>query len=90
MGTQLIRSADSVAANLAEGFGRYHFGEQLNFTYFARGSLFETRVWLEKAANRNLISSEHLQAELQKITLLGKMLNSYLKSIKKIRTTTKR
>ncbi|MDQ6481738.1 four helix bundle protein [Dyadobacter sp. LHD-138] len=58
IGKQLIRSADSVAANIAEGYGRYHYKENLNFCFYARGSLKETSTWLAKAQNRNLISLE--------------------------------
>ncbi|WP_367119197.1 four helix bundle protein [uncultured Mucilaginibacter sp.] len=37
LGKQLVRSADSIGANIAEGFGRYHFKENKNFCYFSRG-----------------------------------------------------
>ena len=40
IGKQLIRNSDSVAANIAEGFGRYHFKKTKNFSYYARGSLY--------------------------------------------------
>ena len=43
LGKQLVRSADSIGANIAEGFGRYHFKENKNFCYFSRGSLIETK-----------------------------------------------
>ncbi len=46
VGKQLARAADSIGANIAESFGRFHFGEKLQFLYFARGSLFETKYWL--------------------------------------------
>ena len=52
IGYQLIRSCDSIAANIAEGYGRYSFKESKRFCYFARGSLFETQTWLLKAHNR--------------------------------------
>ena len=58
MGKQLVRAADSIAANLSEGFGRYHYKENVNFSYYSRGSLFETKTWLTKAHNRNLITDE--------------------------------
>jgi four helix bundle protein len=45
IGKQLIRSADSVAANIAEGYGRYHYKENLNFCFYARGSLKETTTY---------------------------------------------
>jgi len=58
VGKQLVRSADSIAANLSEGFGRYHYKETKNFSYYSRGSLFETKTWLRKANNRKMISQE--------------------------------
>ncbi len=58
IGKQLIRAIDSVAANISEGFGRYHFRDSKNFYYYSRGSLYETKTWLTKAKNRNLIGEE--------------------------------
>jgi len=52
IGKQLVRAADSVAANLSEGFGRYHFKEKKNFSYYSRGSLYETKPWIVKAKNK--------------------------------------
>ena len=45
VGNQMVRSADSIGANISEAYGRYHYGEKLQFFYFARGSLFETKYW---------------------------------------------
>ena len=59
IGKQLVRSADSVSANLSEGVGRFHYKERKNFSYYSRGSLFETKTWLTKAKNRQLISDDH-------------------------------
>ena len=39
---QIRRSSKSVMANIAEGYGRYHYLDSLRFYYFARGSLTET------------------------------------------------
>jgi four helix bundle protein len=41
-GRQLVEAADSIGANIAEGYGRYHFREDLTFLYYARGSAKET------------------------------------------------
>ena len=43
VGKQLARAADSIGANIAESYGRFNFGEKLQFLYYARGSLFETK-----------------------------------------------
>lgn len=59
IGKQLIRSVDSVAANISEGFGRFHYKDAKKFYYYSRGSLYETKTWLSKAKNRNLISKEN-------------------------------
>lgn len=44
IGTQITQAADSIAANISEGHGRYHFGENRPFCYYARGSPQETRT----------------------------------------------
>ncbi len=46
VGKQLVKASDSVSANISEGFGRFHFKETRQFSYFARGSLYETKTWL--------------------------------------------
>ena len=56
IGLQWIRSADSIAANISEGYGRYSFKENAKFCYYARGSLRETQTWLEKALSHQLLN----------------------------------
>ncbi len=81
VGKQLIRSSDSIAANISESFGRYSFKENKLFCYYSRGSLFETTTWIEKAKGRNLISDEQYKSLTEQLTTLGIMLNAYIKSI---------
>ena len=81
MGKQLVRAADSVAANLSEGFGRFFYKENKQLSYYSRGSLFETKTWLTKAKNRKLISENQFEIFTKDIDLIGKKLNSYIKSI---------
>lgn len=57
LGNQLIRSTDSISANLAEGWSRYSKKDKINFYIIARGSVGETQDWIEKAFERNLINS---------------------------------
>ena len=83
IGKQLVRAADSIAANLAEGFGRFHYKENKQFGYHSRGSLYETKTWITKANNRDLIKEEDFNAFLQDIDSIGIKLNNYIKSIGK-------
>ncbi|MCU0420649.1 MAG: four helix bundle protein [Cyclobacteriaceae bacterium] len=81
IGKQLVRACDSIAANLSEGLGRYHSKEVRNFTFYARGSAFETKTWLTKAASRNLIGTEKRSELIQKIDEIGRMINGYIQSM---------
>jgi len=55
IGNQFLDAADSIGANIAEGYGRYHFRESINFNNFARGSAFETKYWLNRLFKRGFI-----------------------------------
>ena len=81
LGKQMIRSSDSVAFNIAEGYGRYHYKENILFCTYSRASLIETQCGLQKALNRGLISSEFYVECIELSELLGKKLNSYIRSI---------
>ena len=59
IGKQLVRSADSISANIAEGYGRYFYKENRNFCYYSRGSLLETKNWLGKASWQGLQKKNH-------------------------------
>src|SRR5687768_9139395 len=60
VGKQMIRSADSVGANIAEGTGRGTFKDNRKFIDNARGSLYETRHWLRRAFKRSLLSEKQV------------------------------
>ena len=81
VGKQLIRSADSVGANLAEGCGRYTFKDNRRFVRIARGSLYETKYWLSRASERNLMNSLQKEELEKQIDLLLPKLNAYLSSL---------
>lgn len=86
LGDQYIRAADSIALNIAEGFGRFHFKENRNFCWYARGSLYETKTANQKAFNRKLISEEEYQNLLSRLKDSHLLLNSYIKTIGKTNT----
>lgn len=83
IGKQLVKADDSVAANISEGFGRYHYKENIHFNYIARGSLFETKTWIEKARNRNLINETDSLKLSNDINEIARLLNTYISKIGK-------
>lgn len=83
LGKQLVRSADSVALNISEGYGRFHYNENKNFCYYSRGSAKETRTALEKAKERNLISHQDYSLLTVKLDSYFKLSYAYIQSIGK-------
>jgi four helix bundle protein len=89
LGKQIARSADSISANIAEGYGRYYYKENKNFCYFSRGSIIETKGWLKKAKNRKLIDETQFDTLFEKLQAIHLKLNAYLKFIGKSNKTDK-
>jgi four helix bundle protein len=81
VGSQIIRSADSIGANLAEGSGRGSDQDYKRFIKISRGSLYETRHWLRRAFKRNLLSKDQVDLLSPLIDELTLKLNAYLRSI---------
>ncbi len=82
IGGQLARSADSVGANIAEAFGRYHYGDKLRHLYIARGSLFETKYWLNRCEKRSLITVDAAAGYSTRLTTLARQLNAFAGDIR--------
>jgi four helix bundle protein len=89
VGKQLARAADSVGANIAESFGRFNFGEKLQFLYYSRGSLFETKYWINRAKVRDLMSSTEAQTYAEQLTELARQLNAFASGLKSVRAEQK-
>ncbi len=83
IGKQLVKSADSISANIAEGYGRYFYKENRNFCYYSRGSLLETKNWLAKSVRRKLIPADQHATLDSKLDELHKSLNAYINAINK-------
>ena len=83
VGKQLIRAADSIGANIAEGTGtgRGTYQDNRRFVRVARGSLYETRHWLRRAYSRRLLSDCQVAVLKPLIDELAPRLNAYLRSI---------
>jgi four helix bundle protein len=82
VGEQLARAADSIGANIAEAFGRFHYGEKLQFLYYARGSLFETKYWLNRVVTRELMASDQAQDYASRLTAIARQLNAFAGNLK--------
>ena len=83
VGAQYVEAADSISANIAEGYGRYSFKENRQFCFYSRGSLLETKNWTTKAKNRNLITEIEYNELMDKLLSAHKMLNSYINYIER-------
>jgi four helix bundle protein len=81
VGRQLVRAADSIGANIAEGSGRGTYADNRRFVRIARGSLYETRYWLRRAYRRQLLPAEQVEVLRSRIERLGPALNAYLAAI---------
>ena len=81
VGIQIVKAADSVGANIAEGSGRGTDQELRRFLRISRGSLYETRHWLRRAFKRNLLTEDEVKRLLPIINELTPKLNAYLASI---------
>jgi four helix bundle protein len=81
VGKQIVRAADSVGANIAEGVGRGSHADNRRFVRTARGSLNETIHFLRRAFRRKLLSKEQIAALKPILDELPPRLNAYLNSI---------
>ena len=82
IGDQFIKSVDSVGGNIAEGYGRFHYLDKAKFYYNARGSLLESRHWLELLKERNLITQEEYNSMINIYKNLAPALNGLITSTK--------
>jgi len=83
IGKQLINSADSIGANIAEGTGRGSFADNRRFARIARGSLFEVKHWLRRAYKRGLLTEAEVASLKRLIDELTPKLSAYISSIGK-------
>ena len=81
MGDQFIKAIDSIGANIAEGYGRYHYLDKIKFYYNARASHYEAIAhWLDLLHERLLISKDEYFNMLRVSSELAPRLNSFIAS----------
>lgn len=81
VGKQIVRAADSIGANIAEGTGRGTPQDNRRFIRMARGSLYETQHWLRRAYKRGLLTKQQIASLKSIIGELSPTLNAYLRFV---------
>lgn len=82
IGKQFLNSVDSIGANIAEGFGRFHYKDSTKFYYNSRGSLFEAKHWVYLLKKRNLIEENSYDLMMKSLLREGLILNIFINSLK--------
>ena len=85
VGIQIVKAADSIGANIAEGSGRGTDPELRRFLRVARGSLYETQHWLRRAYKRKLLTEKQVNDLVPLVRELTPKLNAYLGSVGSLR-----
>lgn len=75
---QLVNSVRSVTANIAEGYGRFHFQENVQFCRIARGSLYETLDHLIAALDDEYLTQKQFDELKNEIMDCAMVLNGYI------------
>ena len=82
---QLIRAARSVTANIAEGYGRFHYQENIQFVRQARGSLFEMIDHLTVAYDTGYVDAEVFQKFRSECLRAISLVNGFIRYLAKAR-----
>jgi four helix bundle protein len=83
IGKQIVRSADSIGANIAEGSGKGTPEDNRRFVRHARGSLYETKHWINRAHHRELLTVEEFEYLESLTSNLVLALNGYMRFLNK-------
>ena len=86
IGGQLIRAIDSVGANISEGYGRGSKVDNARIVKIARGSLFESKHWLNVSHRRKLLSDKDFKEILDDVESLLPRLSAYINYLTKSST----
>lgn len=78
IGGQFIRAVDSISANIAEGFGRFHKKDKIHFYRISHGSVNESLDWNEKANIRKLLKDEEYNYIFEQLKKLPKSINQLI------------
>ena len=83
---QIIRASRSTTANIAEGYGRFHYKETVQYFRIARGSAYEVLEHMITALDEDLVSAELLADTRGRIETAVKLINGYIRYLKSQQT----
>ena len=83
LGDQLLKAARSTTANIAEGYGRFHYKDNAKFCSNSRGSCWEVLDHLITAHDEGMISSEMLAKGRKLVNTSVRLINGYMNYLQK-------
>ena len=86
LASQLLRSSRSITANIAEGFGRFHYQENIQFCRIARGSLSESKEHVITAMDEDYLDQKIVSELDNEYKNCLKQLNAYINFLKKAKS----
>ena len=81
--SQIRRAAISIPSNIAEGCGRNHSKDSIQFFFIARGSIYELETQLTLAEDLGFISNEVAEVSLNQVTRCKKLINGFINYFQK-------
>jgi four helix bundle protein len=86
LGDQFLRAARSTTANIAEGYGRFHYLDNAKFCSNARGSCWEVLDHLITSRDEELLSEDFLVRGRELVAVAIRLLNGYMRYLKRTKT----
>ncbi len=86
--SQMRRCAVSIPSNIAEGCGRNHFRDSLQFFFISRGSLYELETQMYIASDQNYILESEVNALFFQVSICKKLLNGFIRYFEQLRRPT--
>lgn len=86
---QIVRSSRSISDNISEGYGRFHYQENIQFCRIARGSAYELINQLITAFDCSYITDDQLSYHKDQVTREIQLINGYIRYLKKTKNNSK-
>lgn len=84
LGSQMRRAAVSLTSNLAEGYGRFHFQENMQFCRQSRGPMYELLEDLNICKDESYVTDDGYESYRKDAFRVLKVLNGYIRKTKRL------